>query len=935
MTAQDFQTQRETSYLEGDNVSYIEGLYEAYLQDPNSVSDAWREYFHGMADDGKERDVSLSALREEFLALAKSPRRASVAASVAASDDVQKELGVFALIQAYRQHGHLKANLDPLNLQTVPSHPDLALQAHGLNDADLQKEFYAVSQLNCQGNTLHDALTFLEKTYCHHIAYDYAYMSNGEERQWLQNEIENKPHVFSVDEKKQMLAKLVAADGLEKYLSLKYVGQKRFSLEGGDAFIPMLDQLARDAVESDIEDCVIGMAHRGRLNVLVNIIGKSSQLLFDEFEGKNVESDKTGDVKYHMGFSSDVIIDNKPLHLSLAFNPSHLEIVSPVIMGAVRAKQFRSQDKARAKKLAIMVHGDSAVAGQGVVFETISMSQVTGFTVGGSIHIVINNQVGFTTSKPEDTRSSIYCSDVAKTVDMPSFHVNGDDPEAVCRVMKLALAYRNQFKKDVMIDLICYRRLGHNEADDPSITQPDMYAVIKKHPVPAKIYADQLQRECVIGATDYKTMQQAYKKLLDRGGAAVETKAQKITQSIIQNWQDHLDQPLDEKIKTAVSKKTLNSLAKALYTVPKDFNIHPQVKKLLTAREKMSKGELSMDWGYAENLAYATLLNEGYHVRLSGEDAGRGTFAHRHAQLHDTKCDKIYTSLSHVSEKQAPFEVINSLLSEEAVLAFEYGYGASDPDYLTLWEAQFGDFANGAQVVIDQFISSGEQKWDRVCALVMLLPHGYEGMGPEHSSARLERYLQLCAQHNMQVCVPSTPAQTFHMLRRQMLRKARKPLIVMTPKSLLRHKLAVSTLDDLSSGQFHLLIPEIDKIPEKKVSRVIVCSGKVYYDLLEKRREHKANHVAILRIEQLYPFPRIELCAELKRYSQAKDIVWCQEEPQNQGAWYQITHNLIACMQKGQNFRYVGREASAAPAVGYAHKHKAEQIALVEKAILE
>lgn len=934
MTAQDFQTQYENSYLESDNITYIESLYDAYLQDSENVTLAWREYFKGMSHDGNEHDVSLNEVREQFMQLAKQPRVASQT-QTNVSNDVIKEVAAFALIQAYRHYGHLKANLDPLNLQEIISPPSLQLQTHGLSEADLNTEFQAPKIFGLKATKLSDVINFLEATYCNHCGYDLSYLSNDDEKKWLLDVIETNPHVFSADEKKLMLSKLVAADGLEKYLGLKYVGQKRFSLEGGDAFIPMLDQLSRDAVQAGIDDCVIGMAHRGRLNVLVNIIGKSSQLLFDEFEGKNIESEKTGDVKYHMGYSSDVIIDSKPLHLALGFNPSHLEIVSPVIMGAVRAKQFREQDSKRIKKLAIMVHGDCAVSGQGVIFEVSSMSQVAGFTVGGSIHIVINNQVGFTTSKPTDTRSSIYCSDIAKSVEMPSFHVNGDDPEAVCRVMKIALAFRNKFKKDVMIDLICYRRLGHNEADDPSMTQPAMYAVVKKHSVPAKIYAEQLLKEGVIKENTYKEMKSAYKALLDRGEAAVESKPQERTKYTIENWKKHLDKSLNDKVETAVDKATLQELGAVLYKAPADFNIHPQLKKLLAEREKMTNGEVAMNWGYAENLAYATLLNEGVHVRLSGEDSGRGTFAHRHAQLHDLKNGKIYTSLCHIHDKQAKFEVINSLLSEEAVLAFEYGYAASDPDYLVLWEAQFGDFANGAQVVIDQFISSGEQKWDRLCGLVMLLPHGYEGMGPEHSSARLERYLQLCAQHNMQVCVPSTPAQIFHMLRRQMLRDARKPLIVMTPKSLLRHKLAVSSLDDLSTGKFHLLIAEIDKISAKKVSRVIICSGKVYYDLLEKRREEDAEHIAILRVEQLYPFPRKELKAELKKYTAAKDIVWCQEEPQNQGAWYQIRHNLAACMQGKQDFRYVGRTASAAPAVGYAHKHKQEQAELVKQAILK
>ncbi|PIQ43432.1 MAG: 2-oxoglutarate dehydrogenase E1 component [Gammaproteobacteria bacterium CG11_big_fil_rev_8_21_14_0_20_46_22] len=927
MSALDFETERKNSYLEGDNITYLEGLYEDFLHNPESLSEEWRGYFEGLLADGKPKDVSMDSLRHTFKYYKPKPR-----ASVAGGD-VEKEIAVMHLIESYRAFGHLKAKLDPLGLQTPYEHPSLTLETHGLSSADLSKTFFAAHFVVGKESTLKSLIETLEAIYCGSVGVEYEHISNNDERYWLREQLEQSPQAFTADEQKRILKDLVAADGLEKYLALKYVGQKRFSLEGGDTLIPLLNQLLHDGARSTLDGVVIGMAHRGRLNVLVNILGKSSQHLFDEFEGKNIGSDKTGDVKYHMGYSSDVVVGGKPIHVALAFNPSHLEIVAPVVQGAVRAKQFRNKDTAREKHLAVMIHGDSAVAGQGVVFETINMSQLRGYGIGGSVHIVINNQVGFTTSDPRDTRSSHYCSDVAKTVDMPIFHVNGDDPEAACRVMKLAFAYQRQFKKDVMIDLVCYRRLGHNEADDPSITQPEMYAVVKKHPVTATVYAKHLVAKNIIASDDMKAMQTDYKAIMDQGGQTVKIDEQESTKQRTVNWSKYVNKSLRDTVETAVPKDTLVKLGQRITSVPEGFNVHPQVQKLLAERDEMTAGNIPMNWGYAETLAYASLVTETYHVRLSGEDSGRGTFAHRHAELHDAKTGEVYTPLCHVDDSQAEFEVFNSILSEEAVLAFEYGYAASDPKYLVLWEAQFGDFANGAQMVIDQFISSGEQKWDRVCALVMLLPHGYEGMGPEHSSARLERYLQLCAQHNMQVCVPTTPAQVFHMLRRQMLRPARKPLIVMTPKSLLRHKLAVSSLDDLSHGHFHLVIHEIDELKEKSVKRVIVCSGKVYYDLLQQRRDDKREDVAIVRIEQLYPFPRDELKAELMRYANAKTVVWCQEEPQNQGPWYQTHHNLTACLHEGQSLHYAGREASAAPAVGYAYKHKEEQAALVDQAL--
>ncbi len=686
-----------------------------------------------------------------------------------------------------------------------------------------------------------------------------------------------------------------------------------------------------------VKDIVVGMAHRGRLNVLINTLGKSPRKLFDEFEGKfeHAKGDDrahTGDVKYHMGFSADLATPGGPVHLALAFNPSHLEIVDPVVVGSVRSRQMRRGDTQRKIVLPIIMHGDAAFAGQGVVMELFQMSQARGFKVGGTVHIVINNQVGFTTSAAEDARSTLYCTDVAKMVGAPVLHVNGDDPEAVAFVAEMAFDFRQRFKKDVVIDLVCYRRHGHNEADEPAATQPLMYQKIRAMKTTRDLYAGRLDAEGSVSAADAQKLVDDYRDKLDAGEVTTEVVPAKVDEFTI-DWKPYLSAKLSDPVDTRVARETLDSLATRINSIPDTVRLHPRVAKIYEDRRKMTAGEQPGDWGFAENLAYATLVNEGYRLRLVGQDCGRGTFFHRHAILHDQATDDYYLPLRELVEDKQDVTIIDSLLSEEAVMAFEYGYSTADPMTLDIWEGQFGDFANGAQVVIDQFLSSGEAKWNRLCGLALFLPHGYEGQGPEHSSARLERFLQLCALDNMFVCAPTTPAQDFHMIRRQMRMGTRKPLVVMTPKSLLRHKLAVSSLDELANGEFQHLIPDTTA-SAKKVRRVVLCSGKVYYDLLEEAQKQGVKDVALVRVEQLYPFPREQLVAELKRHATAKEVMWCQEEPQNQGAWYQIQHHLRACLQASQVLDYAGRVRSPSPAAGHFAEHVAEQAGLVADALV-
>lgn len=922
------------SYLSGGNDAYLEELYETYLKTPDEVSPQWREYFNKLSE--STQDVSHQDIRDYFLQLATQPAKTISAATGDAHHEHNQEK-VIDLISAFRRFGHLQADIDPLGLFKGIANPMLDLSYYGFTNADLNTVFDVGSftGLNKSSATLNEIYQCLRKIYCGTLGIEYMQINRPDEVAWIQQRMEEgwihfKP---SKEEKLWILDHLVMADGLEKYLGNKYVGQKRFSLEGGDSFIPLLGTIVNRGSSYGVKEIIFGMAHRGRLNVLVNILGKEPAEIFGVFEGKAIDESTSGDVKYHMGFSSDVKTPSGSIHLALAFNPSHLEIVSPVVQGSVRCRQRRRRDTEHKQVIAIQVHGDAAFAGQGVVMETFSMSQARWFTVGGSVHIVINNQVGFTTSNPLDARSSLYCTDIAKMVGAPILHVNANDPEAVVFAAQLAIDYRTKFKRDVVIDLVCYRRHGHNEADEPSATQPIMYKIIKSLPVAANIYAKKLVAE---GLIDDKTEQQLvekYRDKLDKGEVIVPQVKEKNVYEYADLWQQFVGKDWTAKYDARLPLKKLTELGHELEKLPAEFVLQPQVKKMMEARQKMTAGEIPVNWGYAETLAYATLLDQGYPIRLCGQDAGRGTFAHRHAVLFDQNTGQIYIPLSHIKPNQVQVNIIDSLLSEEAVLAFEYGYASTEPNNLVIWEAQFGDFANGAQVVIDQFISSGEQKWGRLCGLIMLLPHGYEGQGPEHSSARLERYLQLCAQHNMQVCVPTTPAQNYHMLRRQMLRPFRKPLIVMSPKSVLRHPLAVSTLEELANGEFQVVIPEIDKLTAKNVNRVVMCSGKVYYDLLEKRRELKLEDVAIIRVEQLYPFPEEALIEILKPYKQVKNFIWCQEEPENQGAWYSSQHHLIRCLDDSQKLKYAGREASASPAVGYASVHAKQQAKLVMQAL--
>jgi 2-oxoglutarate dehydrogenase E1 component len=922
------------------NATAVEALYEQFLQDPGSVPAAWRDYFASLGS--PDTEIAHSTIREDLLGEARGGSRRKtrvrkVGTKTASSG--QKQAAVSRLIQVYSLRGHQIANIDPLGLMNRRVPGVLKLDYLGLTEADMDTEFHTggLASTGSERMKLRDIISLLKKIYCGEIGAEFAHVSRARERLWLRKRFEQGAitETLTDDERLWLLEQLTSAEGIERYLHTRYVGQKRFSLEGGESLIPMLDDLIQQGGASGVKEIVIGMAHRGRINVLVNVLGKSPEELFEEFEG-NYDIDElkgSGDVKYHKGFSADMKTPGGNVHIALAFNPSHLEIVNPVVEGSVRARQQRRGDKEREEVLPVLIHGDAAFAGQGVVPETFQMSQTNGFRTGGTVHIVVNNQIGFTTSRPSDARSTDYCSDVAKMIEAPIFHVNGDDPEAALFVSRLALKYRQRFKKDVVIDLVCYRRHGHNEADEPAATQPIMYGKIRTQETTRKLYSDRLVERQVVTPAEVQKMQDAYRDRLDRGEPVPKSTLGMIGDEFTVDWSRFADAKWDDDVDTTISPKTVARLGRSISELPPDMKLHGRVQRIIDERAKMASGEIDMDWGFAETMAYASLIEDGFDVRLVGQDSGRGTFFHRHAVLHNQVNNREYTPLAHLVDRPDAFRVIDSLLSEEAVLGFEYGYSTTEPDTLTIWEGQFGDFANGAQVVIDQFISSGEAKWGRLCGLTLFLPHGYEGQGPEHSSARLERFLQLCAEHNLQVCVPSTPAQMFHMLRRQMVRPFRKALIVMTPKSLLRHKMAVSPLASLSAGDFELIIPEAENLSTKNIRRVVFCSGKVYFDLLEARQVHGITDTAIVRIEQLYPFPIPEYAALLEEYKHVNEVVWCQEEPQNQGAWYQIRHRLQEPLRDDQQLYYAGRAGAAAPASGVFKIHLQQQQALVEAAL--
>ena len=924
-----------TSYLYGSNAPFIEEQYDLYLQDPTAVSDDWRAYFDALQKTAGTltRDVAHTPVIEAFAALARHPQAA------AAGELHPRQVGVLQLINAYRFLGNRNARLDPLERHPLPAVPELDPAHYGLTEADLDAVFDTGSLVGPPRATLRDILAAVRATYCGNVGVEYMYLTGTEQKRWIQKRFEGSRSRISLDphHKIKLLQHVTAAEILERYLHTRYVGQKRFSLEGGECLIPCMNEIIQGAGAVGTREIVIGMAHRGRLNVLVNCLGKMPKDLFSEFEGKHADELSSGDVKYHQGFSSDIRTPGGPVHLTLAFNPSHLEIVNPVVEGSVRARQDRRGDREGREVLPILIHGDSAFAGQGVIMETMALSQTRGYATGGTVHVVVNNQIGFTTSDPRDTRSTTYCSDVAKMIEAPVFHVNGDDPESVLLVSQVALEYRNTFHRDVVIDLVCYRRLGHNEQDEPMVTQPWMYKKINAHPTTRQIYAGLLEAQGVLSAGGGDQMVQDYRNALDTGVLLDQIVLHGYQNPYTANWGTYQNKDWRTPAKTAVPLKVLKRLAEKVTTVPDGFKLHPSVERVMDNRRLMGKGELPLDWGMGETLAYAALLDEGYGIRLSGQDCGRGTFSHRHAVLHDqnrqTWDEGTYVPLQHVAENQPDFTVIDSILSEEGVLGFEYGYSTAEPRQLVVWEAQFGDFANGAQVVIDQFISSGEAKWGRLCGLTMLLPHGYEGQGPEHSSARLERYLQMCAEYNIQVCVPSTPAQIFHLLRRQMIRPLRKPLIVITPKSLLRRKEAASDLRELAGGTFQCVIPETEALKPEAVRRIVACSGKVYYDIVAERKARGIGDVAVIRLEQLYPFPHAEFAAEMKKYPQAQSVAWAQEEPGNQGAWHRIQHYLLRNMRPDQRLSYALRPSSASPAVGYLAKHNEQQKALVNAAL--
>ncbi len=940
-----------TSFLQGANATYLAELYARYEEDPASLDPEWRAFFSSLDD---HRDDIISGARgpswapSNGTALAPAAPRGALSqreALVAAQDT----LGARQLIRAYRTRGHLAAKLDPLELVTRREHPELKPKTYGFTKADYDRPIYLGGALGLEFGTLRQVLGILKRTYAGHIGVEYMYISDPEQRTWIQDRIEAHEVGFTANGKKAILKKLIEAESFERFLDFKYTGTKRFGLDGGESMVPALEQIIKRGGQLGVSEIVIGMPHRGRLNVLANVMGKPYRAIFNEFRGGSAHPDEvegSGDVKYHLGASSDREFDENRVHLSLTANPSHLEIVDPVVLGKVRAKQDQRKDDERKSVLPLLLHGDAAFAGQGVVAECLGLSGLRGHRTGGSLHFIVNNQIGFTTA-PRFSRSSPYPSDVGKMIDAPIFHVNGDDPEAVVHVTKIAIEFRQRFGKPVVIDMFCYRRHGHNEADEPAFTQPLMYQRIAQHPGVVDVYANRLVEEGLLTREEIDRMQADFRNFLEEEFSAGEAYRPNRADWLDGKWSGigHAEEGARRGV-TGVDLDLLKEVGRKLTSIPKSFTPHKTIARIMAARRKMIDEGQGIDWATAEALAYGTLLVEGFPVRLSGQDSERGTFSQRHAVLMDQVNEKKYTPLKHVARDQARFEVINSMLSEEAVLGFEYGYSLAEPNALVLWEAQFGDFANGAQVVVDQFISSGERKWLRMSGLVLLLPHGYEGQGPEHSSARLERYLQLCAEDNWQIANCTTPANYFHVLRRQLHRQFRKPLVLMTPKSLLRHKRVVSNLEQFGPGSsFHRLLwddaqflPDqaIKLVPDDKIRRVVLCSGKVYYDLYDEREKRGVDDVYLLRMEQLYPFPARALIQELGRFKDA-EMVWCQEEPKNMGAWSFVEPNLEWVLEhigaKHKRPRYAGRPSSAATATGLMSKHTRELKAFLDEAL--
>ena len=923
-----------SSHISAGHAAYLESLYESFINNPEDLSIEWLDFFTNLPDHPTSNgEISHQEIIKEFKNISRSKTVSKVSVD-------ERQGKVVRLIQSYRNRGHLKAKLDPLGMMERRLVEDLNIEFHGFSEMDLDEEFYT-DTFNTGKNKLplREIVKRLEEIYCGNIGIECNHIMESKERRWFQKKFESKlqDYSFTDDEKYNIYERLNSAEGLAKYLSAKYPGMKRFGIDGAESLVPLVESVIQNCGSIGANQICFGMAHRGRLNLLVNVLGKLPSELFAAFdEDSTLEGANTGDVKYHLGFSSNLNTPGGEVHVSLFNNPSHLEIVDPVVIGSVRARQDRIKDKDRSKVIPVLLHGDASFSGQGVVMESLQMSQTRGFYVGGCIHIIVNNQIGFTTSNTNDSRSTDYSSDVAKIIQAPVIHVNGDDPEMVVNAAKIACKYRNKFKKDIVIDLFCYRRRGHNEADDPSATQPLMYKKISEHPSVLKQYEQALLTKKVLTDEKIKSIKTEYRKSLESGQTVAKNLAKKPNNSLWFDWDPYLDTKWWPKVDTSVDKKQFKELGRDICSIPKSFSLGSQATKIFEDRIKMTDENIPINWGYAETMAYATLLNEGYPIRITGQDVRRGTFSHRHACVFDSKSGMGFIPLSEIAEKNnTRFDIYDSLLSEEAVLGFEYGYSATWPSGLAIWEAQFGDFANGAQVVIDQFIVSAQHKWERLSGLVMLLPHGYEGQGPEHSSARIERFLQLCASENIQVCVPSSPKQIFHLLRRQAIRKMRTPLIVISPKSLLRNPDATSNLDELTSGEFSCVIDD-DLKNKNDVKRIIMCSGKVYYDLAKMRDKNDFKDVGIVRIEQLYPFPYDDLEEILTKYENVQEFIWCQEEPLNQGAWFSHRHRIQRVLDrfdKGDEVSLVSRPPAAAPAVGLMKLHLQQQEELVKEAI--